>query len=89
MLQYLPLPAAQEVRDSSSVVAPCIVMKNGGVLYHQVSSFSPGHRTKIVLQELAQLSAFTVCLRGTARCINIIRHNEHHLQSTLCRAHFL
>ena len=40
MFQNLPLPEAQEVRDSS-VVTPCIVMKNDGVLYHQVSLFSP------------------------------------------------
>ena len=33
------LPAAQEVRDSSSGVTPCIVMKNDRILY-QVSSFS-------------------------------------------------
>ena len=39
MFQNLTLPATQEVRDSSSVT-PCIVMKNDGVLYHQVSSFS-------------------------------------------------
>ena len=40
MFQSFPLPAAQEVRDSSSVT-PCIDMKNDAVLYHQVSSFSP------------------------------------------------
>ena len=40
IIQNLPLPVAQEVRDSSGVT-PCIVMKNGGVLYHQASSFSP------------------------------------------------
>ena len=39
-VQYFPLPAAQEVRDSSGVT-PCIVMDNDGVLYHQVSSFAP------------------------------------------------
>ena len=38
MFQNLPL---LEVRDSSSGVTACIVMKNDGVLYHQVSSFSP------------------------------------------------
>ena len=37
---HFPLPAVQEVCDGSSVT-PCIVMKNDGVLYHQVSSFSP------------------------------------------------
>ena len=40
MFQNLPLQPAQEVHDSSSVT-PCNVMKNDGVLYHQVSSFSP------------------------------------------------
>ena len=35
MFQNLPLPAMQEVRESSSGVTPCI--KNDGVLYHQVS----------------------------------------------------
>ena len=38
MIQNLPLPAAQEFCNSSSGVTPCIVMKNNGVLYHQVSS---------------------------------------------------
>ena len=33
MFENLPLPATQEVRDSSSGVTPCIVMKNDGVLY--------------------------------------------------------
>ena len=37
MFQNLPLPAAEKVRDSSSGVTPCTVMKNEGVLY---SSFS-------------------------------------------------
>ena len=40
MFPNLPLPAAQEVRDSSNAVTPCIVMQND-VLYLQVSSFSP------------------------------------------------
>ena len=46
MFQNLPLPAAQVVRDSSSSVTLCIVMKNDGVLYHQVSPFllSAGRR---------------------------------------------
>ena len=39
MFQNLPLPAAQEVRDSSSGVTSCIVMKNDVVLYQQVSYF--------------------------------------------------
>ena len=52
-LQNPPLLAAQEARDSSSGVTPCIVMKNDRVLYHQVSSFSPERWTKVVLQERA------------------------------------
>ena len=36
MFQNLPLQAAQVVRDSSSGVTSCIVMKNYGVLYHQL-----------------------------------------------------
>ena len=41
MFRNLPLPAAQEVRDSSSDATHCIVMKNDGVLYYQVSTFPP------------------------------------------------
>ena len=39
MFQNLPLPEVQEVHDSSSgVMTLCIVMKNDGLLYHQISS---------------------------------------------------
>ena len=48
MFQNLPLLAAQGIRDSSGVT-PCIVMKNDGVLYHQVLSFSPERWRKEVL----------------------------------------
>ena len=54
MFQNLPLPSAQEVRDSSSDVTPCIVMKNDGVLYHQMSSFSPEY-TFICNMQLMEL----------------------------------
>ena len=40
LFQNLPLPAAQEVHDSNSVI-PCTVTKNDETLYHQMSSFSP------------------------------------------------
>ena len=43
LFQNLPLPTAQEVRDSSSGVTPCIVMKNDGALYHQVFHADPGN----------------------------------------------
>ena len=53
MFENLPLSTAQEVCDSSSGVTPCIVMKDDGALYHQVSSFSPECWMKVVLQEHA------------------------------------
>ena len=60
MFQNLALPAAQEVRDSSSVT-PCIVMKNDGVLYHQVLAFSPERWMKVLLKE----RSVTISLGGT------------------------
>ena len=74
MFQNLALPAAQEVRDSNSAVTSSIVMKNDGVLYHQVSSFSPERWTVVLLQERAVV--------GSVYPINVIHHNEHHLHST-------
>ena len=67
MFQNLPLPAAQEVRDSSDVPF-CIVMKNDGVLYHQVSSFSPEHWTKVVVQERAAVG-IVYCLPWRYRVV--------------------
>ena len=52
------LSAAEEVRNSSSGVTPCIFMKNDGVLYHQVSSFFP---------ETMRLRSFRQSERTTAR----------------------
>ena len=87
MFQNLPLPAAQEVRDNSSGVTPCIVMKNDVVLYHQVSSFSPERWTKKVVQESAVIvSVYRLPWRYSVvqyYLIIVIRHNEHHLHSTL------
>ena len=62
MFHNLPLPVAQEVRDSSGVT-PSIIMKNDGVQYHQVSQHASHslwkrscvlqHRvTSILIQEL-------------------------------------
>ena len=48
MFQNLSLLAAQEVHDSIRSATPCIVMKNDGVLYHQVSSFSPEKESAVV-----------------------------------------
>ena len=90
MLQNHPLPSAEDVHDSSSCVSPCIVMKNDGVLYHQVSSTSVEQWTKVVLQERAVEGRF-YCLSWRYSVvqyytINIICHNEHQLHNTLCRA---
>ena len=64
-------------------------MKNDRVLYHQVSSFCPERSTKVVLQERAVLdSVYRLPWRyGVVQNypIIVIRHNEHHLHSTLCR----
>ena len=93
MLQNLPLSAVREIRDSSSSMTPCIVMKNDGVLYRQVVVFSPEHWTEVVLQEHAVLGrVYRLPWRYSVvqyYLINAICHNEHHLHSTLCRAHFL
>ena len=40
MFQNLPLPEVYEACESSGVT-PCFVIMNDGVLYHQMSSFSP------------------------------------------------
>ena len=92
MFQNIPLPAAHEVSDSSSGVTPCIVMKSGVVLYHEVSSFSAEHWTKVKLQECVVVgSVYHLPWRYSLveyYAINVIRHTKHHLHSLLCRAHF-
>ena len=91
--QNLPLPATQEVRDSSNSMAPCIAMKNDGVLYHQVSSFAPERWTKVMMKEHAVVGS--VYRLPWRYCLlqyypnNVIRHNKHHLRSIFCRAHFI
>ena len=86
MFQNLLLPVAQEVCDSSNSVTPCIVM-NDGVLYHQVLSPSLELWTTVVLQEYAVVeSVYHLPWRYSMvqyYAINVICHNEHHLQSTL------
>ncbi|KAJ4438066.1 hypothetical protein ANN_14005 [Periplaneta americana] len=71
-----------EVLDSSSGVTPCIGMKNDGILYHQVSSFSPEDWTKVVLQEPAVVVRVCRLLWRYSVVqyypINVIRHNEQH-----------
>ena len=65
-------------------------MKNDGVLYHQVSSFSSEHWTKVVLLELAVLSSIYSLPRRYSvvqhYLISVICHNEYHLHSILYRA---
>ena len=79
--------------DSSSSVIPCVIMNNDGVLYHQVSSFSPECWTKVVLQECTVIgSVYYLPWRYIVvkyYPIKFIHHSDHHLHSTLCRAHFL
>ena len=88
-----PIASGKEIRDSSSGVSPFIVMKNDGVLYHQVLSFSPERWTKVALQEHAVVgSDYRLPWRYSVvqyYPISAICHIEHHLHSTLCRAHFL
>ena len=87
MFQNFPLPEAQEVRGSSSGMSPYIIMKNDGDVHLQVSSFSPEHWTNMVLQERAVVGNVYHYVQYYP--INGIRHNQHHLHSTLCTAHFL
>ena len=56
MFQDFPLPAPQDILDSSGTT-PCIVMNNDGVLYHKMSSFSP---ESMRLQSLHQSERTTV-----------------------------
>ena len=64
MLRNLPLPAVQEVSDSSGV-APCIVMKNDEVLFYQMMSCPP---------ESMQLWSLPQTRRTTAR--DLIQHKR-------------
>ena len=68
-------------------------MKNDGFLNHQVSSFSPEHWTKVLLQECAVVGrVYHLPWRSSVveyYPITAIRYNEHHLHSTLYMADFL
>ena len=98
MFQNLPLPAAQDVLDSSSGVTTCIVMKKDGVLYHLLPSFSPERWKTVVLQERAVVGSVyrlvQYYLINAIRLYIYLGHTpqwtiEHHLQIILCRAHVL
>ena len=74
-------------------VTPCIFMNNDEVLYHQVLSFSPECWKKVVLQVHTVVGSiyhmpWKYCVVQYYP-IGVIHRNEHHLHSTLCRAHFL
>ena len=65
-------------------------MKNDGVLYHQVSSFSRERWTKeerAIIGSVYHLPWMYSVVQYYP--INVIRHNEHRLHITLCRVHFL
>ena len=74
MFQNLPLPAAQDVLDSSSGVTPCIVVKKDGVLYHLLPSFSPERWTTVVLQDCVVVGSDYRLVQYYL--INVIRLNE-------------
>ena len=77
MFQNLPLSAAQEVRDSSSGVTPCIIMKNDGVLYHQLSP----HVSR-------SLWKHSCVLRLRASSILIQEHCSSFVNMVLWRSHY-
>ena len=84
MFQNLPLPGAQEIRESGSGVIPCIVTKNDGFC---TTKFSSERWSTVVPQERAVLASV---YRLPWKCsvvqyypIIVIRHDEHHLHSTL------
>ena len=93
MFQYLPSPAAKEIRDNVGSMSPCIVMKDDGIRCQEVLSFSPECWTKMITEETAVVrSIYCLSLRDSVvqyHSINVICHNEHRLHITLCRAHFL
>ena len=77
-----PIGSDEEILDSSSGVTPCIVVKNVGVLYHKVSSFSPECWTKVVCRYVQRLPPALEVQRAHCYPISVVRHNEHHLHST-------
>ena len=92
LFQYLPSPAAKEIRDNVGSMSPCIVMK-GDEIRSQQLSLSPECWTKMITEEIAVVgSVYCLSLRDSVvqyQSINVICHNEHRLHITLCRAHCL
>ena len=77
MFQNLPLPTAREVRDSGSDMTPFTVMKNDGVLYHQVSphtSRSPW-KYSCVLRHHATSILF---LKRCSSFVNMVLERSHY-----------
>ena len=84
MFKHLPLPAEQDVHDSSGGVTPCFVMKNDGVLYHQVSLFSLEHRMKVVLQERSVIgSVYHIYVEVSEAYVKTGLNTFHRLYFTL------
>ena len=77
MFQNLPLPAAQEARDSSYGVIPCIVTKIDGVLYHQMSFSAECMWLRSLRQSERTTARDTVQhMRWTYPCYRVVK-TEH------------
>ena len=76
MFQYLPSPAAKEIRDNVGSMSPCIVMKDDGIRCQQVLSLSPECWTKMITEETAVVgSVYCLSLRDIVvqyHSINVI-----------------
>ena len=83
MFQNLPLPAAQEVRDSSSGVIPCIVMKNNGVLYHQVLHAVPKKHSCV----LRPCATSILIQERCSTYMNFVLGHSHYPNESLCSTH--
>ena len=79
MFQNLPLSEAQEVRESSSDVTPCIIVENDGVL----CALDEGGAAGTCSSRQYLPSALEV-ERGAVLHypVNILCRNEHHLHNT-------
>ena len=85
MFQNFPLPVIHEICESSSDVTPCIVMKNDGVLYQLVQSFSPEHCMKVVLQGCTLVgNIYTIMnITFTAHCVGRTSLDEENQDASI------
>jgi len=66
LFQYLPSPAAKEIRDNIGSMSPCIFMKDDGIHCQQVLSLSPECWTKMITEEIAVVgSVYCLSLRDS------------------------